>query len=152
MRVVDWQEFDDISECLAKKIEDSEEKFEHILAVNRGGLLLGRLFSDYFDLPLAVISAKAYHKGKEKMLKNVTISSKISSLEELNGRVLLVDDKVESGSTVEAIKKYLGSIPKIECVKTAVMFKTDKTREQPDYYAQKENEWVKFPYEKKEFK
>jgi hypothetical protein len=32
-----------------------------------------------------------------------------------------------------------------------VMFKTDKTREQPDFYAEKENDWVKFPYEKKEF-
>ena len=149
MRKVGWQEFDELSERLYSKING--EKFDCILAVNRGGLLLGRLMSDYMELPLAVISAKAYHKGEEKMLKNVTLSSKISSLEDIAGKILLVDDKVESGSTVEAIKKYLAGLPKVQDVKIMVMFKTDKTREQPDFYAEKENDWVKFPYEKKEF-
>lgn len=147
-RFVSWKLFEGLAEKLYKRLE--MERFDIIVCINRGGLVLGRMLSDRFDKPLGVISAIAYKRGKAKS-KRIVFDKKVSLIGKLKGRILLVDDLVGSGKTVKAVSSYLKKIPKVKKVRTAVLFRKPSTKFEPDFFAAQSSKWIVFPYERKEF-
>jgi hypoxanthine phosphoribosyltransferase len=108
MYSLSWNEFEALSMELAKKIQLSGEEFNVIVAVSRGGLLLGRLLSSLLQLPMGVIFAKNID-GK------YFVDNSISSIYEMEGNVLLVDDVFEETANliVEKIKKNYSNVKNI---------------------------------------
>jgi len=146
-RKISWKELEKLNNTLQKKM--SKENFDSLLCVGSGGLILGKILSDYKKIPLAVIIAKSYHKGKQT--KNSVKISNIASVETLFGKTLLIDDLVESGNTLTKIINVLKQKKEITEIKTAVIFTKPTSKFFPDFYVQKTTDWIIFPYEKKEF-
>lgn len=136
---------------LADKISEKEKNLSQIVCVNRGGLVLGRYLSDALNLELGIISAQSYEKGEVRRKRNFIYFGGFSSMDPLEGHILLVDDLVDGGLTLKALHKYFSRKNEVSKVTTAVLFKKPKSVFIPDYYLEETDKWVVFPYEKREF-
>jgi len=113
MYSLSWNEFETLAMEVAKKIQNSEKTFDIIIAVSRGGLLLGRLLSSMLKLPMGIISAK-------KMDGKYYVDNYISTIYDIEGNVLLVDDVFEETGNL-IIKKIKKNYPKIKTVTLACL-------------------------------
>ena len=127
---VSWTDYHRDIERLAAKVHAEGRQFDQIVCVARGGLRVGDTLSRIFKVPLAIIS---------------TMTS-----ESLGERLLLVDDLVDSGVTLEVVKRHLlESRPKVKEVRTAVLWYKACSQCKPDYYVHylPGNPWIHQPSE-----
>lgn len=142
-----WGAFEVFVDLLVNKVKGN--KYDSIMCVSTGGLLLGKMLSDKLSLPLSVISAKSYDRGN---LENGKLEiGNISSVFKIEGKILLVDDLVDSGNTMKKIVEHLSLIKSITKIETAVIYKKTKSTFIPDFYIKETNDWIVFFYEKAEF-
>ena len=103
---ISWDEYHQSIELLAEKIATSKWEFNQIICIARGGLRVGDILSRIFDRPLAIIAASSYDDRRER--GKLSIGSKIAmTTDKLGSRILLVDDLVDSGVTLEQVAKLL---------------------------------------------
>ena len=104
---VDWQGYHRMIERLALQIYESGWHFDVVLCLARGGLVAGNVLCRIFDKPLAVLSTSSYREaigtvqGALDIAKNITMTQG-----ELSGSVLLVDDLIDTGVTLAAVKAH----------------------------------------------
>jgi hypoxanthine phosphoribosyltransferase len=119
-----------------------------IVALLRGGVVPGRIFSDFFDILLDffALDVKLYD-GIGKRKKAPVIKAFYGDIK--NKKVLVVDDIWDSGKTMEAVLYNMRG----EDITTATLFWKETAKCKPNYYADtvKENEWIIFPWEFCEF-
>ena len=149
---ISWTEYHQKIEQLAIKIYQSGWRCDRIVCLAKGGLRVGDILCRLFDQPLAILSSASY-RGKTR--GKIVFSEHLSMTESnLTGKVLLVDDLVDSGvSLSEAIawlKKRYGN--EITEIKTAVIWYKASSAIAPDYYTDylKDNPWIHQPFEKYE--
>jgi len=146
---ISWNELVNLTERFIEKIP--KNNFDYLLCISSGGLVFGKLVSDYLTLPLGVIAASAYKKGERELRDNEVIIKDIATIKPLEGRVLLLDDLVDTGLTMNRVTNHINNNKKVNLLKTGVLYKKPQTRFQPDYWVEETLKWVVFPYERKEF-
>lgn len=148
---VSWQDYDHAIEALALKVFESGWKFDVILCLARGGLRPGDVFSRIFGLPLAILSTSSYREeagtvqGALDIARHVTVTAG-----SVAGKVLLIDDLVDSGATLHAVKKLLDkSFPAVTEVRSAVIWYKACSVIRPDYHLEflETNPWIRQPFE-----
>ncbi|MDX1977500.1 MAG: phosphoribosyltransferase [Pseudanabaenaceae cyanobacterium bins.68] len=146
---VTWPEYHRKIEQLALQIYESDWQFEQILCLARGGLRVGDILSRIFDRPLAVLCVSSYdHSGNRGQLKFSATVSMTSAY--LAGRLLVVDDLVDSGETLVKTLAWLkNSQPAIPQLRTAVIWYKACSQIAPDYYVEylADNPWIVQPFE-----
>ncbi len=139
-----WKKFELLTNKLCEKIRKKKENFSHIICIATGGLILGKLLSEKLNLPLGIISMKAYEGRKLKKLK---FDKHISATKKVNGVVLLVDDIADSGTSLKIAFNYLSNYKGIKRAKTASLFNKPSSSFIPDYFIKETSDWIVFPYE-----
>jgi uncharacterized protein len=148
---VSWQQYHTLIERLALAVHESGYEFNQIICIARGGLRVGDVLSRIYELPLAILSTHSYSaaggtiRGELVIAEHMTMTSP-----RLGDRVLLVDDMVDSGHTLEAVHRTLPQrYAPIRTVKTAVLWWKACSVFAPDYYVEylPENPWIKQPFE-----
>jgi hypothetical protein len=148
---VSWSDYHKSIERLAAKVHASAWPFNQIVCVARGGLRVGDTLSRIFDLPLAIISTASYvgeggmERGELTVAKHMTMTTV-----RLGERVLLVDDLVDSGVTLDVVKRHLlQEHAHIQDLRTAVLWYKGCSQVRPDYYVDHlpENPWIHQPFE-----
>jgi len=148
---VTWPDYHNAIERLAIAVHRSGWPFNQIVCIARGGLRVGDTLSRIFKLPLAVISTQSYggEAGKERgrltVAKHMTMTTPT-----LGDRVLLVDDLVDSGATLDVVKHHLlDTHPAIVDIRTAVLWYKACSTCAPDYHAHflSESPWIHQPFE-----
>ncbi|MBI3859726.1 MAG: phosphoribosyltransferase [Thaumarchaeota archaeon] len=142
-RYISWAEYGILSEALAEKVRASGKSFDLVVGIARGGIPVAMVVSDQLDARIDFINVKSYsgiaERGSPKILSTLT--------ETIRGKsVLLVDDLVDHGDTMQMVKKYL-SDQSPGLLQTAVLFKKPWSKEEPDYYLEVVDKWVVFPFE-----
>jgi hypoxanthine phosphoribosyltransferase len=149
-----WLSHDDyyrLIERLCLKIYESGWRFDQILCLARGGMRVGDVMSRIFDLPLAILATSSYRadggttQGELDIGKYITISRG-----SFGGKVLLADDLVDSGVTLEKVSDHLKRrFPEVEEVRTAVIWWKGSSKVEPDYYVDHlpNNPWIHQPFE-----
>ena len=129
---VSWEEYRRLIETLAFNVYDSGWKFDSLLCLARGGLRPGDILSRIFDMPLNILSTSSYREAAGTIQGSLDIGKYIASSrpDSLKGRVLLVDDLVDSG-------------------RTAVLWWKGCSQVEPDYYVEYlgDNPWIHQPFE-----
>lgn len=152
LHFISWENFHTSSFELAKKIQDSGEKFDTIVAISRGGLVLARILSDFLKLGIYNIAIESYLDIDQK--KEPRVTQNIGSAEIAGKRILLVDEICDSGKTFERALTYLNSaeeeMSRPAAIKTACLVFKSKSLLKPDYYQDLIDKWVVFPYEVRE--
>ena len=148
---VSWDEYNTLIERLALTIHESGCPFNQIVCIARGGLRVGDVLSRIFEIPLAILSTHSYTaeggtlRGELVIAEHMTMSSP-----GLGDRILLVDDMVDSGHTLEAVARALPlRFPHIREQKTAVVWWKACSVCPPDFHVEylAENPWIHQPFE-----
>ena len=126
------------------------DKYEpqSIIALLRGGVVPGRIFSDYFNIFLDFFALDV------KLYDTIGVRNEVAKIKPFNGnvkgkKILVIDDIWDSGTTMQAVLEYLGE----EDVTTATIFWKETATSEPTYYSEKveEDTWIVFPWETYEF-
>ena len=148
---VNWDQYNALVERLALTVYESGYAFNQIICIARGGLRVGDVLSRIYELPLAILSTHSYSasggtvRGELIIAEHMTMTSP-----RLGDRVLLLDDMVDSGHTLEAVYKTLPKrFPHITAVRTAVLWYKAHSVFKPDYHVEylADNPWIHQPFE-----
>ena len=152
--IVSWEQYHQTVEKLAIKIEESNYKPTILVGIMRGAAPMIDVLSRIFKLKCAYLAVESYSgKGIEDEQGNIVFSREMSSIApNMGGRILLCDDLSDTGITfnksIDWLKKYGPIKDKIEDIKTATLWKKQKSTFDPDYCAVKlsDNPWFVKPF------
>jgi uncharacterized protein len=148
---VTWDEYHRAIEALALKIHESDWRFDSIVCLARGGLRPGDVLSRIFKVPLAVLATSSYRESGGLVQGELEIACSMTFAKgPLAGRVLLVDDLVDSGVTLDRVKRHLReSFPEVSEVRSAVIWYKACSSLAPDIFLQylPSNPWIHQPFE-----
>ncbi|MFX0014510.1 MAG: phosphoribosyltransferase [Promethearchaeota archaeon] len=158
-RIVSWQEIDHLARNLFHLIKNDGFEPEIILGISRGGTIPARLLSDMFDaeIPfkkggnisiLASMQIKFYTGIAETHTRPVVAQDVTVEIQQK--RILLVDDLVDSGESVQCALDYL-KLKNPKEIRIATLLYKPWSKVTPHYYVEESNEWVVFPHEYYEF-
>ena len=142
-RYVSWPEYGNLAEALAEKVRSKGKHFDLVIGIARGGLPVAMVVSDHLGVKIDFINVKSYsgigQRGVPRILSTVT--------DEIKGKsVLLVDDLVDQGDTLETVENYLEQQdPRL--LEAAVLFKKPWSKAEPEYFLEVTDKWVVFPFE-----
>jgi hypothetical protein len=114
-------------------------------------LRIGDVISRLYDMPLAILAASSYRGAAGTQQGQLNIARYITTTGgALGGRVLLVDDLVDSGLTLTRVVEHVRQhVPGITEVRTAVLWYKAVSQCKPDYYVQylPTSPWIHQPFE-----
>jgi hypoxanthine phosphoribosyltransferase len=148
---VSWDEYHRTVERLCMLLYESGWRFDQVLCLARGGLRVGDVVSRIFDLPLAILATSSYRAAGGTLQGRLDIAEHITSTRgAIAGKLLLVDDLVDSGVTLDEVARHLSEqFPEITEVRTAVLWWKASSRIKPDFYVEHlpTNPWIHQPFE-----
>jgi hypoxanthine phosphoribosyltransferase len=105
---ISWNQFFSSVKMLESQIKfmntmQPGTKFNSILAIGRGGLILGTILSHRLNLPLNVVMIERYTK-ENKPGNNIKVSKTSGPI---SYPVLVVDDIIDDGTTINEVIKLL---------------------------------------------
>jgi uncharacterized protein len=143
-----WNQMGEFTFSLAKKIIDSGQKFDRVVALAKGGWTWARTIVDFLQVPqLSSTRLKSY--------SDVNQCSRVQVLQPLSDsidreRILIFDDVVDSGKTIAKAKEYLKLLGAKKIFTASLCYKP-RSKFVPDFYAFTTTSWVIFPHEHREF-
>lgn len=150
-KYVSWDDYHADIERLALQVRDSAWTFNQIVCIARGGMRVGDVLSRIFKLPLAIISTHSYDGEAGTVRGEITVAEHMTmTTPQLGDRVLLVDDLVDSGITLDVVKRHLAERhPAIRELRTAVLWYKAVSKYRPDYYVEylEDSPWIHQPFE-----
>lgn len=154
-----WTDIDRMARKLFEKIQESKFQPDIIVGISRGGWIPARLLSDILESSITI-------KGSERktILANmqITFYTRIAETharpvisQDLNvdirgKKILLVDDLVDSGESIQCALDYL-KLKDSGIVKVATLLYKPTSKIIPDYYIETTEDWIVFPHEVYEF-
>ncbi|MBE9030660.1 phosphoribosyltransferase, partial [filamentous cyanobacterium LEGE 11480] len=110
--------------------------------------------SRIFDQPLAILSTSSYRGESHERSTLVFADDLTKTTQHLGSHILLVDDLVDSGITLQKTLPWLNHKYGfyVEEVRTAVLWYKDCACIKPDYYVKHlpNNPWIHQPFERYE--
>ncbi|MBA2728258.1 MAG: hypothetical protein H0U49_08830 [Parachlamydiaceae bacterium] len=147
---VTWDDYGRLIITLALKIIRGNTNFNFVIGVGRGGLAIAKALSQILHKPLATTITSSYKGTGECERSKLLIANDISIGDEsqLEGKGILVDDLVESGTTLKETKEFYVK-NKITGLSTAVLFQKPLTEVTPNFYVQTVDSkcWIVLPDE-----
>jgi uncharacterized protein len=143
-----WESIFSQSLNLAEKIKTGEKgvRFDLLVGVSRGGLVVTRLISDLLSVENVQIVRSEYYTDVGKTLQRPRITQKIqTSIASKN--VLLVDDVADTGESLIEIRKYLARL-KPDHLVLATLYIKPWSKVKPDYFVSNTDAWIVFPWER----
>lgn len=148
---VSWDQYHSLIERLALTVHESGWQFEKIVCLARGGMRVGDVLSRIFDVPLGILATSSYREAAGTQQGQLDIAQFITITRgTLDGRVLLVDDMVDTGLTFNRVGEHLlTQFPAISEMRSAVLWWKGHARVEPDYFVEKlpTNPWIHQPFE-----
>lgn len=139
----DYETFVKDTKQLAQKSKEFQP--DVLLAIARGGLTLGHFLAQAFDMRNLYTLNSIHYEGELKL-----DTFNIFNIPDLSHakKVLIIDDIIDSGETMEEILKLLHSkFPNVE-FKLATLFYKKTAVLQPDYTVKEATQWIDFFWEK----
>jgi len=148
---VSWDAYHRLIEALALAVHRSGWQFDNILCLARGGLRIGDILSRIYDLPLGILATSSYREAAGTQQGQLDIAQFITITRgTLAGKVLLVDDMVDTGNTLLRVAEHLRTqFPAITELRSAVLWWKGHAQAAPDYYMERlpSNPWIHQPFE-----
>ena len=149
---VSWQLYEGLVEHLALQIHRSGCRFDQVVALSRGGLRIGDSLSRLFARPLVVMAASSYCGQGGRQRLRLRFGTQLAHTEErLGPQLLLVDDMVDSGTTLQGACRWLWQQLAPQTLHTAVLWRKGRSRVAPDYWAMElpGDPWILQPFERR---
>jgi len=149
---VTWADYHQKIEQLSTLIYQSGWEFNQIVCLAKGGVRVGDILSRLYDVPLAILATSSYGGPNNRLRGSLTFSQDLTkTTANLGSHILLVDDLVDSGITLQRTLTWLDRRYGfyIDEVRTAVLWYKACSVIAPDYYVDHlpHNPWIHQPFE-----
>ncbi len=136
---------------MAQQIQRDYGKPASIVYIERGGMVIGRLLSDFLSTKEIYPLKASYYSDDGLPLSKVSIGTFEHSFADDEGYILLVDDIADTGKTIEAAVDVIKRNTNKRIVIATVVYKPQSSIK-PDVFAYSvENDtWIVFDYEENE--
>ncbi len=141
-----YYSYDELIKDLRQLVKDLKgEKIDAILALSRGGLTVGHLLAEHFNIKM-LFAMNVLHYQDHTKLDDVIIYN----IPDLKGakNVLIVDEIIDSGETMREVTKILNKEYLYANFKTLAVFQKQDAVYKADFWAQTTSEWIEFFWEK----
>ncbi|MBF2058346.1 MAG: phosphoribosyltransferase [Cyanobacterium sp. T60_A2020_053] len=141
-----WQEYWSYCHDITRQILVAGNTYQQVIAITRGGFYLGDYISRHLQIPLAVIAVKSY--GDENHQQHDIRIGALSFVEKPQGHILLVDDLVDTGVTLQMVRDQLIT-DFFVTVETAVIWHKNHSKFVPDFFYcnTSADDWIIQPFE-----
>ena len=145
-QVLSWDDIITMTLKLGELIKKSNYVPDILIGIARGGLIPLRILSDFFNNPnIAIVNVKLY-KDIGEIGEKVEFIQKVE-IDIENLKVLLVDDVADTGLTLKAVRDYLLREKNAGMLKIATLHYKPWSIIEPDYYVEKVEKWIVYPWE-----
>ncbi len=158
-RIINWQEIDFLAQRLFHLVKNDKYEPEIILGISRGGTIPARLLSDMFEAEIPFKSEKItsilatmqikFYTGIAETHARPMVAQDVA-VEIYQKRILLIDDLVDSGESIQCALDYLNFKNPKE-IKVATLLRKPYSKIIPNYFVEETTAWVVFPHEFYEF-
>jgi hypoxanthine phosphoribosyltransferase len=143
-----WNQIYDMLLSQGQKIQTAAFRPDIIVGIARGGLIPARIHADLLEIPeITMIQVQFYvdilQTKSEPSLKQAL------TIQVLGKKVLLVDDIVDTGRSLQFATNYLQSQDPAE-IKTATLYHKPSSITKPDFSEKETTNWIIFPWDTKE--
>lgn len=141
---VSWDQFHRDSRALAWRL-NGEGPFEALVAITRGGLVPAAIVARELNIrAVDCVAVKSYdhqNQGEIRVLK--PISNEVLDVAKNGGKVLIIDDLVDTGATARAVRDMLPG------AHFATVYAKPKGREMVDTFITEvsQDTWIYFPWD-----
>lgn len=145
-RKVDYETIDFLSRALAFRFKLNGREFSHVIGISRGGLLPAEIISYVLDAKFLAYGASSYEDDQQKNSLDVTQDINFDDLPD-DSRLLIVDDKCDTGKTIQHMKDVIGD--RFDYVRYATVFAEKRSIKKVDHYGVvlPDHTWIDFPWE-----
>lgn len=135
---------DDVFDQLSQGDTDT---IDLVVAIENGGVFFGKYLADKLNKPLETVKIQFYGDGDKASTEPTNVNIDLDKLK--NKNILLVDDIVDSGRTVDYFRKKTGLNQSENFILVSLHWCNGSLVE-PDYFGtQKEKtEWIVYPWER----
>jgi xanthine phosphoribosyltransferase len=141
---VTWDQFHRDSRALAWRLS-GEGPFDAVVAIARGGLVPAAIVARELNIrTVETVAVKSYdHQSQSGILVLKPISQPILDLAKKGGKILIVDDLVDTGSTARVVREMLPG------AHFATVYAKPKGREMVDTFITEvsQDTWIFFPWD-----
>jgi len=122
-------------------IEKIDWEFDTIIGIARGGLTLSHLLGEYYNIRQVYTINTIGYDDTQKLESTQLFN--IPNLKEAHN-ILIVDDIVDSGDTLELVLGTLERQYPMATFKSASLFYKPTATIQPNWYLKEATEWIDF--------
>lgn len=140
-----WQDFGEASRELATAVHESGFEADVVVAIARGGLLLGGAVAYALNVKsCGALNAEFYTGVDARRDEPIVLAPFLDDVSLAGKRVLLVDDVSDSGRT---LKMVVGIIEAAGAeTRTLCLYSKSHTVLEPDYVWRRTEKWIAFPW------
>ena len=133
--------YNEFKEDLKILIKNIDQNFDTIVPISRGGLCMGQMLGEFYDIRQVYAINTIGYEGTNKLDKvNVFHLPNLKN----SNRVLIVDDIVDSGDTLVVVLEVLKEkYPKVTFF-TASLFYKPTALIKPTWWVKKPQGWIEF--------
>ncbi len=136
-----YYSYNEFREDLKRLIEKIDQDFDTIVPISRGGLSMGQMLGEFYEIRQVYAINTIGYEGTKK-LDEVKVFH-FPNLEESN-RVLIVDDIVDSGESLVAVLEVLKrEYPKVIFFTASLFYKPTAIVE-PTWWVKQTQDWIDF--------
>jgi hypoxanthine phosphoribosyltransferase len=147
--IMTWDIFGTASRELAQMVADSDYEPDMVLAIARGGLLIGGAIGYALSVKNVYTMNVEFYTGVDERLEVPRILPPAPDFVDVSdARILIVDDVADTGHTLRSVQEFCAG--KVGEVRTGVLYEKSHSVVKCDYIWKRTDRWINFPWSDKE--
>ena len=143
-----WDDLGIATRELARMVADDGYDPDMILAIARGGLLVGAALGYALSVKNVYTMNVEYYTGVDERLEVPRILPPAPDFVDLqDARILIADDVADTGHTLESVQEFCAG--KVGEVRTAVLYEKPQSVVRCDYVWKRTDRWIDFPWSRR---
>lgn len=140
-----YEDFGGAVRELAQNVADSGYEPDIILAIARGGLIIGAGLGYALGVKNTFTMSVEFYTGVDERLPMPVVLPPVPNQVDLTGaKVLVADDVADTGATLALVKAFCaGHVADVRC---AVLYEKPHSVIKPEFVWRRTDKWIEFPW------
>ena len=143
--IMSWDDLGTGTRALAELVHDDGYRPDMILAIARGGMLVGAALGYALGVKNTFTMNVEFYTGIDERLDMPMILPPVPDLVDFSEtRVLIADDVADTGATLQLVQEFCaGKVAEVRC---AVLYEKPRSTVKCEYVWQRTDRWITFPW------